>query len=131
MTASNSSAQFSLVFEHRPDYLYAFVKGQNDSYEISKRYCQEIARELKTTPYKKVLIEEDIVEAASMGDVFQLMSELPGMGLAGIKIAFYDRQTAHTDLNDFGALAATNRGLDASAFNDIEEAKAWLLADGR
>jgi hypothetical protein len=78
-----------------------------------------------------VLVEEDIVEAASMGDVFELVSELSGMGFAGVRIAFYDRHIAHADLNDFGALAASNRGLDAAAFNDIDQAKAWLQAERR
>jgi len=131
MTAQNSRAQFSLSFEHRDDYLYAYVTGQHDSYEISKRYWQEIARELKGTQYRRLLVDEDIIEAASMGDVFQLVSELVGMGFAGIRIAFYDRQITHTDLNDFGALVASNRGLDGLAFNDIEKAKEWLLTDAR
>ena len=131
MTAPDSAAQFSLTFEHRPDYLYAYVKGQDDSYEISKQYWQDIARELKTTVYTKLLVDEDIVEAASMGDVFQLVSELIGMGFAGTKIAFCDRQIDHADLNDFGILVASNRGLDAAAFNDIDQAAVWLLAERR
>lgn len=129
MTPADPPKLFSLSFEHRTGYLYAFVSGQHDSYEISRQYWQEIADLLTTTQYKKILIEEDIMEAASMSDVFQLVSELAGMGFGGIKIAFFDRQIAHSELNDFGALVASNRGLQGVAFNDFGKAEEWLLSE--
>ncbi len=51
------------------------------------------------------------------------------MALAEIKIAFFDRQIEHSELNDFGSLVGSNRGLFGLAFNDFEKAEDWLLSD--
>ena len=46
MSASESSTKtYQLKFEYRPKYLYAYVTGETDSYEISKQYWQEISNE--------------------------------------------------------------------------------------
>ena len=128
MAAADPATKYSLTFEHRPKYLYAYVAGQEDSYEISRSYWQAISDELKKTGYDMVLVDEDLVESATLPDVFQLLSELAGMGFAGIRIAFSDRRVEHKDLNDFGELVGTNRGLNGKAFNDEAEAEKWLLA---
>ena len=119
---------YSLTFEHRPNYLYAYVDGVKDSYEISRRYWQEIADHLKTTDYVKVLVDENIVEAASVIDVFQLVSEFPEMGFRGVQIAFHDRQTEHHEVSEFGELVASNRGLNARVFSNLELAEKWIGA---
>lgn len=131
MTTAEPTKLFSLRFEHRTGYLYAYVSGEHDSYEISRQYWQEIADLLKTTEYARLLVEEDIIENSSMSEVFQLGSEMAGMGFGGIKIAFFDRHIGHSDINDFGALVGSNRGLHALAFDDFEKAETWLLADGK
>ena len=50
------------------------------------------------------------------------------MGFGGIRIAFYDRKIEHHELNEFGALVASNRGIDAKVFNDLKLAKEWVVA---
>lgn len=115
-----------LKFEHRPKYLYAYVSGEKDSYEISKQYWTEIAERLKESGFDRVLIDEDIEEVVSLMDEFQLVSELPEIGFTGIRIAFYDRKIEHKDLNEFGELVASNRGMNARVFNDLELAVAWI-----
>ncbi len=117
---------YSLTFEHRPKYLYAYVKGERDSYEISKQFWTEIAGEIQRSGYDRVLVDEDIEESASMIDIFQLVSEFSEMGLIGIRIAFHDRKIEHADLNGFGELVASNRGLNGRAFNDMDLAEAWI-----
>lgn len=128
MTQADLVKDYSLVFEHRPQYLYASVAGERDSYEISRRYWQEIADHIKTTDYERLLIDEDIEEEASVIDVFELVSQLAGMGFVGIRIAFYDRKIDHHDVNSFGELVASNRGLNGKVFNDFDKAEKWLLA---
>ena len=118
---------FHIAFEHRPQYLYVYVSGKRDSYEISRQYWLEVAEECNKTGYKKVLIDEDIQQSVSMSEVFQLASELPLMGFQGVRVAFYDRYAEHEDLNQFGELVATNRGLFGRVFNDIAIAENWLL----
>lgn len=128
MPPSDQAKPYSLAFEHRPQYLYAYVSGEHESYEISKSFWTDIAERLNETEYDRVLVDEDIEEAPSMMDVFQVVSELPAMGFSGIRIAFHDRKIEHKDLNDFGELVGTNRGLNGRAFNDLDEAEKWLIS---
>lgn len=118
---------FQIAFEHRPQYLYVYVSGEHDSYEISRQYWLEVAAECSKTGYKKVLIDEDIKEIVSVSEMFQLASEIPQMGFQGVRVAFFDRFAEHEDLNQFGELVATNRGLLVRVFNNFEEAENWLL----
>jgi hypothetical protein len=122
-----SAKPYRIAFEHRSQYLYVYVSGEHDSYEISRRYWLEVADECAKTGHKKVLIEEDIEETVSIAEVYQLASELPQMGFQGVRVAFFDRFAEHEDLNQFAELVATNRGLLARVFNNLEEAENWLL----
>jgi hypothetical protein len=130
MDTSSGESPFSITFEVRPDYLYAYVKGEKDSYEISKAYWQAISDECARNSVQKVLVDEDLAEPLpSMTDVFQGAAERSLMGLAGLKIAFVDRQIDHLEQNRFGELVATNRGLFCKVFSDFREAEAWLVAE--
>lgn len=124
-----SANLYRLTFEVRPSYLYAYVEGDHDSYEISRAYWQAIATESKRLGIRKVLIDENIQENASMADVFQLASELPAMGFG--KVAIVDRYLDQQEINSFGELVALNRGLNGKIFNDVAEAEAWLLSGSR
>lgn len=124
-----STKPFHIAFEHRPHYLYVYVSGEHDSYEISRQYWLEVADECNKSDYKKVLIDEDIEETTSLPETYQLASEIPQMGFQGVRVAFYDRFAEHQDLNEFGELVATNRGLLGRVFNNLEEAEKWLLAE--
>lgn len=124
---NTSSKPYQISFDHRPNYLYVYVSGEYDSYEISRQYWSEVADECNRTGYKKVLIEEDIKETVSVAEAFQLASELPLMNFRGVCVAFCDRYAEHQELNEFGELVATNRGLFARVFNDFNEAENWLL----
>ena len=120
---------YQISFERRPQYLYVYVSGERDSYEISRQYWQEVSGECGRTQCKKVLIEEDIPEVISMGEMYQLAAEIPQLGFFGVRIAFVDRYIEHQDLNQFGELVAINRGVYGKIFNDVKEAEKWLLFD--
>ena len=122
-----SSKPYQITFKQRPEYLYVYVSGERDSYEISRQFWQEIADHCAREKCAKVLIEEDIVESVSMTEVFKLASEIPMMGFYGIRIAFVDRYIEHHELNQFGELVAVNRGVHGRIFNDAKEAEKWLL----
>jgi hypothetical protein len=119
---------YQLTFEPRPSYLYAYVKGDEDSYEISRAYWQEIADECRKNKYKKVLIVEDIAESGTIAEAYQLCSEFPQMGYIGIKVAFVDRYSEQNEENQFGELVAVNRGINGKLFGEVDEAEKWLLA---
>ncbi len=120
---------YQISFDNRLQYLYVYVTGERDSYEISRRYWQEVADECGRIKCSKVLIEEDIPEMVSMGEMYQLASEIPELGFFGVRIAFVDRYIEQQELNKFGELVAVNRGLHGKIFNDVVEAEKWLLSE--
>lgn len=119
---------YVLRFKEHADYLYAFVTGERDSYEISRQYWKEVADECRRVRCKKVLIEEDISEEMSTTETYRFTSEIIDLGFSGIRIAFVDRHLNQKELNKFGELVATNRGLLGKVFDDVEEAEKWLLS---
>jgi len=119
---------YELTFEIRDGYGYAFVKGEHDSLAISQAYWGEIGRFLADAGLKKVLIVEDIEQQTEMADIFYLVTQLPGLGFRDVAVAFVDRYSSHQELNDFGVLVATNRGMIAKAFGTESEALPWLLS---
>jgi len=125
----DSEKPYEITFEYRTGYLYVFVAGEQDSYEISKQYWQEIAAECRKSGVKKVLIEEDIKENVSMQDMYEFAAEIPRLGFFGIRVAFVDRQQQHHELNRFGETVATNRGLFSRVFNNFEAGEKWLLSE--
>ena len=119
---------YRISFDYRTEYLFVHVSGEEDSLEISRRFWREIADECSRSKVKKVLIEEDFPEAISMGEMYQLASEIPTMGFYGIRMAFVDSHLDQQDLNEFGELVASNRGIYGKIFNNREEAETWLLS---
>jgi len=131
MPIQNSSRPkpYTLEFEQRPEYLYAYVRGEKDSLEISLQYWKEIADECWRAGYNKVFIEEDINGEMSIIEMYQFTSEISNIGFSGIRVAFVDRCLNQRELNTFGELVATNRGLNGKIFNSSEEAEEWLLSN--
>jgi len=88
---------------------------------------QAIARECQRRDFQRVLIEEDIASQITAIEMFTVVSALPSMGFARIKLAFVDRHLSQQDLNAFGETVAVNRGMNAKIFASVEEAEEWLL----
>ncbi|MCU1289636.1 MAG: hypothetical protein JWN60_1865 [Acidobacteria bacterium] len=126
---SLKAKNYHITFEQRPQYLYVYVTGKHDSLEISRQYWLEVAANCQKLNCKKVLIEEDIPIAISMGDMYQLGTDISQMGFRGVRIAFYDRYAEQNELNEFGELVTVNRGLYGKIFNDVNEAETWLLSE--
>lgn len=126
---NDPSKPYKLTFEHHPDYLYAYITGEHDNYQISRRYWQEISDECGRIGCTKLLIEEDIPVIVSMTEMYQIASEIPYMGFSGVRIAFVDRYIEQNDLNEFGEMVATNRGVFGKIFNDAEIARTWLFSE--
>jgi hypothetical protein len=124
-----SPKPYKLEFEERAEYLYAYISGESDSLDISRRYWREIADECRRIKCGKVLIVEDLKEVVSTMDAFQISSEIPNMGFFGVRIAFVDRYIEHSSINEFGEIVATNRGLHGKVFNNLDQAEKWLLSD--
>jgi hypothetical protein len=127
MPQNAPSKPYDLTMEHRNGYLYAYVQGDNDSYEISRAFWTEIADEVRRTNAARVLIDENIEQSVSMAEVFQLASELPKMGFGSARVAFVDRYLDQQEINAFGELVAVNRGFSGKLFNNVAEAESWLI----
>ena len=129
MSVSVDGKLYSIVIETRPQYLYAYVRGDKDSFEITTQYWSELADICAENATKCLLVDEDLKEqVGSMSEIYQTAGEVSSMGLNGVKIAFFDRHSDQHDLNLFGELVATNRGLFCKVFNDFDEAERWLLS---
>jgi hypothetical protein len=121
------SKGYKIEFEQRPDYLYAYVSGEQDSLEISLGFWREVAEECRAARAKRLLLEEDIKEAVSMLEMYQIAAEIPKLGFENVLVAFVDRYLDQQDINQFGEIVATNRGLRGKIFNDVRAAEEWLL----
>jgi|SRR5688572_23378074 len=127
MDESELPKPYELTMETRDGYLYAYVLAEHDTFEICYAYWGEIGNRLAELGLERVLIVEDIAEESPMVDVYELASKLPDIGFRGVTIAFVDRYASHQDLNDFGVLVGSNRGLIGKAFSNESEAEKWLL----
>ncbi|MFT3744427.1 MAG: hypothetical protein QM785_09030 [Pyrinomonadaceae bacterium] len=127
MLSTKPAKPYRLTFEERPSYLYAYVEGEKDNYDISRAYWQEVADMVVRIGSECVLIDENIVESGSFADVYRLASEIPEMGFGRARIAFVDRFLDQSEVNEFGELVALNRGANGRVFNDVKTAESWLL----
>jgi hypothetical protein len=118
---------YTIEFEHRPKYLYAFISGKDDSLEITRSYWQKMLDECRTHGFDKLLVEENLEDSLSMPEVYEFASEYLEMGFRQIIVAFVDRYPEQRQLNRFGELVATNRGGRIRVFDSVSDAKQWLL----
>lgn len=127
MTIPTQQKPYKIAFEDYGDHLYARVDGEADSYEISQMFWADIAAECEKRGTKKLFVEERLQQQIpSIADTYQAAAERHEMGLAGIKIAFYDAFAEQLDQNQFGELVARNRGINVKVFDDPDTALAWL-----
>jgi hypothetical protein len=115
-----------MVFEHRPEYLYVYVKSDVISYEIAKRYWVEILAMQHRRRYDRILVDKDISRSLAPHDVFTLVSELAHSGCSGVRFAIVDRYYDE-ERSPFEEMVGTNRGLDVKVLADGDEAEEWLV----
>jgi len=127
MNTAFDNKPYDLKFETRQGYLYAYVAGEHDNYDICVAYWAEISKKLAEIRVDRLMIVEDIVEESQIADVYELASQLADMGFRGIRIAFVDRYSSHLELNEFGVLVGSNRGVIGHAFSDEAAAEKWLM----
>jgi hypothetical protein len=127
-TILKKSDLYTLNFEYRQDYLYAFVGEGKDSLAVSKEFWLRVLTESKKQQYYKVLVEEDLDGKISLPELYDLAVWLTKLQFENVLIAFFDRRTDHWELNKFGELIATNRGFRITVFENINMAEKWLLS---
>ena len=118
---------YELSYELRPGYLYVKLRSDANSYNIARQYWNEIMMMAARCNCKRVLVDKDIGTDLSTADVFRMASEV-AFEFRSVKLAVCDRHSSQQDI-EFGETVAANRGLDTRSFNDIDDARHWLLDD--
>ncbi len=126
--SSTPQPGYVLQLEERSGYLYAHVTGGPDFLDLSRRFWSEIAVACRRTGARKLLVEAALFGTASVMDVYQLVSELLGMGFASIKIAYVNKGTLTEEIMRFAETVALNRGAWGRVFTEVALAEQWLLA---
>ncbi|MGN6314118.1 MAG: hypothetical protein ACTHMO_10245 [Rhodanobacteraceae bacterium] len=118
---------FQLRFTDRGDYLYAAVKGEHDSPEITLAYWRELAAECGRRGTARLLICDDLRgEPASPQDFLHLASVLRGSGLESVRIAFHEPVSSNVRLVEHGEIAFREAGFTLRVFGSEQEAELWL-----
>lgn len=119
---------YTLTFEHRPEYLYAFVGDGTDSLEVSKEFWLRVLTECENRNYSKALIEEDLDGKIPLADLYELAVWLTQLKFENLLVGFVDRRIDHLDQNKFGELIANNRGFRVTVLESVAEAEKYILS---
>ncbi|MFY0672142.1 MAG: hypothetical protein JXQ87_01975 [Bacteroidia bacterium] len=118
---------YSIDFENKVKYLHCKVIGETDSVSTSKAFWIDIKAECIKTNQRNILVEEEFnnnlraVEAYEVA-VF-IAEEFKHIG----KIAHFDKEASHFEMNQFGENVALNRGGQGKVFNNKKMAIDWLI----
>jgi len=118
---------YTLVFDERPQYLYAQVRCDTISPEIASDYLNDILNECRELRYERLMIERDIPVRLSTAKLPMLASEFAKMGLEGLKIAFVDKRINNLSLMRLVAGTTRRLGINVRVYRNRPEARRWLL----
>jgi hypothetical protein len=118
---------FTVHFEERPGYLYAFVNGHKDSLEVSKRFWAQIHATAVELDSKRVIVEEDFPNQLSTMEIFEIAEFVTKTFRYNIKIAHVDRKMSDMQLNRFAETVAVNRCCKGRVFNKLDDAEKWIF----
>jgi len=128
MKKNSKEKSYTIKFEHRAGYLYAYGHALKDSFDTSLGFWSDIATYCKDNKFTKVLVEEDFATDNSMTEMYEIVIRGHELGFTGVKIAFVDRHPEQMNTNLFGETVALNRGLVVKVFSSAQEAEEWLLS---
>lgn len=117
---------YELMFEERPGYLYAHIKADTMTTEMSAAYLGEIADKCAGLGLTKVVIYRDVPFIIDSASLFFSMQEEIKL-LKGLKIALLNAFPANDEALAFAILVSNNRGANLKLHQNIESAEKWLL----
>lgn len=127
MSPERAAAPYELHFTDRGDYLFAAVKGSQDSPGITLAYWREIAAECARRSVALLLVCDDLQgEPASPQDFTQLAAALRGSGLEHVRVAFHEPVSSNLRMVEHGELAFREAGFTLRVFGSEREAELWL-----
>ena len=118
---------YEIKFVYHPDYLYTHVFAEGFTLGTSHDLWAEVANELRSVSFKKLLFAVDVMKQGNLLDLFQAASALLGMGFREIKIAFVNPNPSHYNNTKFAEIVGDDIGICGKIFHDTVEAKDWLL----
>lgn len=117
---------YELSYENRPEYLYAYIKGDLSESKTKVECWDQIIRRCRADERERLLVVLDGPGNSTELDAFESSREIVDLGLQGLKIAYVDLDVANYESNQFGELVAGNRGAFAKVFTTEPEAHNWL-----
>jgi hypothetical protein len=127
MSPEQPPPPYELSFTDRGDYLFALVKGDQDSAEITLAYWREIVAECGRRGTARLLVCDDLRgEPATPQDFSRLSAALQGSGLERVRVAFHEPVSVNLRLVEHGELAFREAGFTLRVFGSEREAELWL-----
>src|SRR6478672_4803050 len=127
MTATAHTRDYSLYFEHRPDYLYVRVDADEVSYETTRRYWNEIVGMRHRRHYSRILVDNDVANELPTDELFVLVSDLAWSGLNDVALAINPRRY-DADACEFEEMVGTNRGMNLKVCGSLDHAQQCVSA---
>ena len=122
--AAPAKADFLILFEHRPGYLYVSVSGAENNYRVARAYWQRIVAMIHHRRYERVMVDKYFTGTLPAGDAYRLLTEL-AHSRCHARIAIVDR-SFNVEHAKFEELVGTNRGLQIKFLYEIGAAERWL-----
>ena len=120
---------YKLTINKKEKYTLIKVSGK-DSLSTSLAYWKEVLSLVKNEGWEKILVEEDLVGNVSTTETYKISSAMTEYATGtSVKIAFYDKQPGHENINKFGETVALTRGVYISVLASLQEAEKYLLDD--
>lgn len=116
----------SLVFEDRPDYLYAAVSGPRDSQEISQAYWTLVAAECQRRKARKLLVVENLGDFEGERNMTFTVDYLFALGMDKLQVAFVVGRVELMAAMEHGEILALERGANGRVFGSVAMAERWL-----
>lgn len=118
---------YELIFEQRPNYLYARITADETDVSTAVEYWQAIVDKCRETNTERILIEQLIPIGLGTTQTFTLATKIVAMDITGIKIGFVDPHPENYEHHQFGEMVGSNRGAFGKAFTTVPEAENWLM----
>jgi hypothetical protein len=123
----DSGNPYELTLEERPGYLYAHIKADTMTTEMSAAYLSEIVDKCAALGLKKVLIYREVpyIINSAVSIYYSMQEEI--QLLKGLTLAVVTPFPATEEGLNFAILVSNNRGADFKLHPTIEAAEEWLL----
>lgn len=117
---------YEMSVEFHDEYIYVLLTGEDTLPDV-KEYWTKIADILRSNPQRKLLMDEHLLGVVPDSDIHEWSEFMRTLGIpAGTKIAFSHLKERVSEYR-FAETLLVNRGFVTRIFDDVADAKAWLL----